>query len=144
MNIFENENSLNKNFNKFNQINKKNIPLFNLKFIHKIFNSINISLLFLIFVLSFLSFNSQRNWTIKYKNLAKTRSNNNNLIDYISRIEEYYINEIESLNTFKKTTPKDLIYVNKQITKKKKNKFIKNIKKNIQDGLKDSKYQKGY
>ena len=144
MNIFENENSLNKNFNKINQINTKYIPLFNLKFIHKIFNSINISLLILIFILSFLSFNSQKKWTSFYKNLAKTRSHNINLIDYISRIEEYYINEIESLNTFKKTTPKDLIYVDKQITKKKKNKFIKNIKKNIQDGLKDSKYQKGY
>ena len=120
MNIFENENSLNKNLHNINQINSKKISLFNLKLIHKIFNSINISLLILIFILSFLSFNSQRKWTILYKNLAKTRSNNNNLIDYISKTEEFYINEIESLNTLKKTTPKDLIYLDKQITKEKK------------------------
>ena len=143
MNLFENENSLKKNIYKISQINSKNISVFNLKFIHKIFDSINLSLLILIFILSFLSSNSQRKWTNIYKDLAKTRSNNNNLIDYISKTEEFYINEIDSLNTFKKTTPKDLIYIKKQITKRKKNKLIKNIKF-IQDGLKDSKYQIGY
>ncbi len=143
MNIFENENSLNKNSDYINQIKSKNILLFNLKLIHKIFNSINFSLIGLIFILSLISINSQREWTIIYQNLAKTRSNNNNLIDYISKTEEFYINEIESLNTFKKTTPKDLIYLDKQITKQKKNKFIKNIKY-IKDGIKDSKYQRGY
>ena len=146
MNIFENENSLNKNFHNINQINSKNISFFNLKFTHKIFNSINFSLLILISILSFLSFNSQREWTSIYKDLAKTRSNNNNLIDYISKTEEFYINKIESLNIFKKTTPTDLIYLDKQIPKQKKNKLIKNIKfiKYIQEGLKDSKYQRGY
>ena len=143
MNIFENENSLKKSLHNINKINSNKISLFDLKFIHKIFNSINISLLSLIFILSFLSFDSQRKWTRIYKNIAKTRSNNNNLIDYISKTEEFYIKEIESLNTFKKTTPKDLIYLNKQITKQKKNKLIKNIKY-IQDGLKDSKYLRGY
>ena len=97
----------------------------------------------MIFILSFLSFNSQRKWTSIYKNLLKTRANNNNLIDYISKTEEFYINEIESLNTFKKTTPKDLIYLDKQITKNKSNGLNKKIKF-IKDGLKDSKYQKGY
>ncbi|WP_225867101.1 hypothetical protein [Prochlorococcus marinus] len=91
-------------------------------------------------MLSFISFKSQRNWTIIYKNLAKTRSNNNNLIDYISKTEEFFINEVESLNTFKKTTPKDLIYLDKQIPKQKKNELINNIR----DGLKDSQYQRGY
>ena len=143
MSIFENENSLKKNIYKISQINTKNISLFNLKFIHKIFNSINISLIILIFILSFLSFDSQRKWTNIYKNLAKTRSNNNNLIDYISKTEEIYINEIESLNKLKKTTPKDLIYLDKKISKQKKNKLVKSIK-NIQDGLQDSKYQRGY
>ena len=143
MNIYENENSLNANLKNLKQIHSKNISLFNLKFLHKIFNSINISLLILIFILSFLSFNSQRKWTSFYKNLAKTRSNNNNLIDYISKAEEFYINEIESLNIFKKTTPQDLIYLDKPINKPKKNKLIKNLKF-IQDGLKDSKYQRGY
>ena len=99
----------------------------------------------MIFILSFLSFNSQKKWTSIYKNLIKTRANNNNLIDYISKTEEFYINEIESLNTFKKATPKDLIYLDKQITKNKNkgNNFNKKIKF-IKDGLKDSKYQKGY
>ena len=85
MSIFENKNSLKKNIYKINQINSKNISVFNLKFIHKIFNSINISLIILISILSFLSFDSQRKWTRIYKNLAKTRLNNNNLIDYISK-----------------------------------------------------------
>mgnify|MGYP001308713725 CR=1 FL=1 len=140
MNIFENENSLNKNLQKVNQISSNKL---NLKLIHKIFNSVNISLLGLIFMFSFLSFNSQRKWTIIYKDLARIRSNNNNLIDYISKTEEFYINEIESLNTFKKTTPKDLIYLKKQIDRNKNNILIKNIKY-IQEGLKDSKYQIGY
>ena len=143
MNLFENENSLNKNLNDIRQIDSKNISSLNLKLTHKIFNSINISLLILIFILSFLSFNSQRKWTILYNNLTKIRSNNNNLIDYISKTEEFYINELESLNTLKKTTPKDLIYLKRQINRQKKNKLIKNIKF-IQDGLKDSKYQRGY
>ena len=143
MNKFKNENSLNKTHNNINQIKTKNISFFNLKLIHKILDSINISLVILIFVLSFLSFNSQKKWTTIYKNLSKTRSNNNNLIDYISKTEEFYINEIESLNTLKKTTPKDLIYLEKKINKQKENKLNKNIKY-IQDGLKDSKYQRGY
>ncbi len=97
----------------------------------------------MIFILSFLSFNSQRKWTSIYKNLTKIRANNNNLIDYISKTEEYYINKIDSLNTLKKTTPKDLIYLNKQVSKNKRNNFNKKIKY-ITDGLKDSKYQRGY
>ena len=143
MNINKNENSLKNNLYDTNKITSKKIKFFNLKFIHRIFDSVNISLLILIFILSFLSFNSQRKWTSIYKNLLKTRANNNNLIDYISKTEEFYINEIESLNTFKKATPKDLIYLDKQITQNKNNYLNKKIKF-IKDGLKDSKYQKGY
>ncbi len=143
MNINKNENSLKNNLYDANKITSKKIKLFNLKFIHRIFDSVNISLLILIFILSFLSFNSQRKWTSIYKNLLNTRANNNNLIDYISKTEEFYINEIESLNTFKKATPKDLIYLDKQITQNKNNYLNKKIKF-IKDGLKDSKYQKGY
>ena len=141
--INKNENSLKQTFYDKNKKTSKNIKLFNLKFIHRIFDSLNFSLLLLIFILSFLSFNSQRKWTRMYKNLAKTRIINNNLIDYISKTEEFYINEIESLSTFKKTKPKDLIYLVKQITKQDRNNFNKKIKY-IKDGLKDSKYQKGY
>ena len=143
MNINKNENSLKKNLYDADKITSQKIKFFNLKFIHRIFDSVNISLLILIFILSFLSFNSQRKWTSIYKNLLKTRANNNNLIDYISKTEEFYINEIESLNTFKKATPKDLIYLDKQITKNKNNYLNKKIKF-IKDGFKDSKYQKGY
>ena len=143
MNINKNENSLKNNLYDAEKITSKKIKFFNLKFIHRIFDSVNISLLILIFILSFLSFNSQRKWTSIYKNLLKTRANNNNLIDYISKTEEFYINEIESLNTFKKATPKDLIYLDKQITQNKNNYLNKKIKF-IKDGLKDSKYQKGY
>ena len=143
MNINKNENSLKNNLYDDNKITSKKVKLFNLKFIHRIFDSVNISLLILIFILSFLSFNSQRKWTSIYENLTNTKANNNNLIDYISKTEEFYINEIESLNTFKKATPKDLIYLDKQITKNKGNDLNKKIKF-IKDGLKDSKYQKGY
>ena len=143
MNINKNEKSLKNNLYDANKITSKKIKLFNLKFIHRIFDSLNISLLILIFSLSFLSFNSQRKWTSIYNNLLKTRANNNNLIDYISKTEEFYINEIESLNIFKKATPKDLIYLDKQITQNKNNYLNKKIKF-IKDGLKDSKYQKGY
>ena len=143
MNINKNENSLKDYLYDANKITSKKIKLFNLKFIHRIFDSLNISLLILIFSLSFLSFNSQRKWTSIYNNLLKTRANNNNLIDYISKTEEFYINEIESLNIFKKATPKDLIYLDKQITQNKNNYLNKKIKF-IKDGLKDSKYQKGY
>ena len=143
ININKNENSLKNNLYDANKLTYKKIKFFNLKFIHRIFDSVNISLLILIFILSFLSFNSQRKWTSIYKNLLKTRANNNNLIDYISKTEEFYINEIESLNTFKKATPKDLIYLDKQITQNKNNYLNKKIEF-IKDGLKDSKYQKGY
>ena len=142
MNINKNENSLKNNLYDANKITSKKIKLFNLKFIHRIFDSVNISLLILIFILSFLSFNSQRKWTSTYNNLAKTRASNNNLIDYISKTEEFYINDVDTLNTLKKTTPKDLIYLNRQTTKKRNN-LNKKIK-NIKDGIKDSKYQKGY
>ena len=93
MNSFKNENAykkIQKNFLKI--LNNKNF--LNLKLAHKIFDSINLSLLSLIFILSFLSFNSQREWTSIYNHLASTRSANNNLIDYISKTEEFYIKNL--------------------------------------------------
>ena len=70
------------------------ISKFNIQFIHQIFNTINISLLVLIFTLFFLSLDSQRKWSNTYKILSKTRAINNNLIDYISKIEEFYLSLI--------------------------------------------------
>ena len=102
----------------------------------------NISLLVLIFTLFFLSFDSQRKWSKTYKNLSKTRAINNNLIDYISKIEEFYITELESLHIYRKTKPEDLIYLEK-IAEKKESLFKKNLII-FTEGLSDSKYQRGY
>ena len=114
----------------------------NLQLIHKIFNTINISFLILIFTLFFLSLDSQKKWSNAYISLAKTKAINNNLIDYISKIEEFYIGELESLNTYKKTKPKDLIYL-KRIKEKKEVFFKKNFRSFIK-GVSDSNYQIGY
>ena len=122
--------------------NAEKISIINIKLIHKIFDTINISLLILISTLFFLSFNSQRKWSNTFKNLSKTRAINNNLIDYISKIEEFYISELESLNIYRKTKPEDLIYLNK-LPEKKESLFKKNLSSFIQ-GFTDSKYQKGY
>ena len=119
---------------------KKSTP--NIKLIHQIFDTVNISLLVLIFTLFFLSFDSQRKWSNTYKYLSKTRAINNNLIDYISKIEEFYISELDSINTYRKTKPEDLIYLDK-LTEKKESLFKKNLSSFIQ-GLSDSKYQRGY
>ena len=122
--------------------NFEKISIFNVKLIHQIFDTINISLLVLIFILSFSSFDSQRKWSNTYKTLSKTRAMNNNLIDYISQTEEFYISELESLNTYKKTKPKDLIYLDKA-TEKKESFLGKNFIIFF-EGVRDSKYQRGY
>ena len=130
---------------KLSYQSKKNLVktnILNVKLIHKIFDSINSSLLVLIFILFFLSFDSQRKWSNTYKALSKTRAINNNLIDYISKIEEFYISELESLKIYRKTKPKDLIYLDK-LAEKKDSTFKKNLRSLI-EGFSDSKYQIGY
>ena len=122
--------------------NSQKIYILNIKLIHQIFDTINISLLVLIFTLFFLSFNSQRKWSNTYKTLSKTRSINNNLMDYISKIEEFYISELDSLNIYRKTKPGDLIYLDK-LAEKKEGIFKKNLSSFIK-GFSDSKYQGGY
>ena len=122
--------------------NSEKISILKIKFIHQILNTINISLLVLISTLFFLSFDSQRKWSDTYKNLSKTRVINNNLIDYIAKIEEFYISEFESLKLYKKTKPEDLIYLDK-IAEKKESLFKKNFSSLI-DGFSDAKYQRGY
>ena len=121
---------------------EKNISKLNIKLTHQIFDTINISFIVLIFTLFFLSLDSQRKWSSTYKTLSKTRSMNNNLIDYISQTEEFYISELESLNTYKKTKPKDLIYLDK-VVEKKESFFGKNFIIFF-EGFRDSKYQRGY
>ena len=122
--------------------NSEKILIIKVKLIHQIFDTINISLLVLIFTLFFLSFDSQRKWSNTYKTLSKTRAINNNLIDYISKIEEFYIIELESLNIYRKTKPEDLIYLDK-IVERKETLFKKNFRSFIK-GFSDSKYQIGY
>ena len=124
------------------QKTSRKISILNFKLIHQIFDTVNISLLVLIFILFFLSFDSQRKWSNTYITLSKTRAINNNLIDYISKIEEFYISEIESLNIYRKTKPEDLIYLHK-IVEKKESRFKKNLSSFI-EGFLDSKYQRGY
>ena len=114
----------------------------NIKLIHQIFNTINISLIISIFTLFFLSLDSQRKWSITYKNLSKTKAINNNLIHYISKTEEFYISKLDSLNSYRKTKPKDLIYID-QIAENKESLFKKNFKILIK-GFSDSRYQRGY
>ena len=123
---------------------KKSEKIFklNLELLNQIFDGINISLLVLIFILFFLSFDSQRKWSNIYKNLSITKAINNNLIDYISKTEEFYISELESLNSYRKTKPKDLIYIDK-ISERKESFFKKNFI-SIIEGFSDSKYQSGY
>ena len=124
------------------QKNSEKISKPNFKLIHQIFDTINISLLFLILILFFISLDSQGQWSNTYKNLSKTKAINNNLIDYISKTEEFYISELESFNSHKKTKPKDLIYLDK-IAEKKESSFKKNYRIFIK-GINNSKYQKGY
>ena len=124
------------------QKNLKKLSNLNILLIHKIFNTINISLLVLIFTLFFLSLDSQRKWSTSYKTLSKTKAINNNLIEYISKIEEHYISELESLNTSRKTKPEDLIYLDR-IAEKKESFFKKNLRSFI-EGFGESEYQIGY
>ena len=142
MKPYGNQLNLNKKVIYEGKKDSEKISIINIKLVHQIFDTINISLLVLIFTLFLLSFNSQRKWSNTYKNLSKTRAFNNNLIDYISKIEEFYISELDSLNIYRKTRPGDLIYLDK-LPEKKEGLFNKNLNSFIK-GFSDSKYQKGY
>ncbi|MDC3031785.1 hypothetical protein OA251_03230, partial [Prochlorococcus sp. AH-716-P08] len=61
--------------------NSEKVSIPNIKLLHQIFDTINISLLVLIFTLLFLSFDSQRKWSNTFITLSKTRAMNSNLID---------------------------------------------------------------
>ena len=142
MKPFGNGFSLKKKVSYKSQVSSEKISTPNIKLINQILDTINTSLLVLIFIFFFLSFNSQREWSNIYKNLTNKRIMNSNLIDYISKIEEFYISELDSINTYRKTKPEDLIYLDK-ITEKKESFFEKNFR-SFSKGLNDSKYQRGY
>ena len=114
----------------------------NFKLVNQIIDTSNISLVVLIFILFFLSFDSQRKWSYLYKTLSQTRVINNNLIDYISKTEEFYIRQLDSLDIYRKTKPKDLIYLDR-VLEKKESFFDKNFRIFLQ-GVSDSKYLRGY
>ncbi len=139
---YENQSRLKKKVSYESKKKSEKIFKFNIQFIHQIFNTINISLLVLIFTLFFLSLDSQRKWSKIYKVLSKTKAMNNNLIEYISKTEEFYIGELESLNTYRKTKPKDLIYLKR--TAEKKESFLNKNFRSFIKGFNDSKYQTGY
>jgi len=142
MSTYEKQSCLKKKVSYESKKNSEKIFKRNIQLIHQIFNTINISLLVLIFTLFFLSLDSQRKWSNTYKTLSKTKAMNNNLIEYISKIEEFYIGELESLNTYRKTKPKDLIYLER--TAEKKESFFKKKFRSLIKGFNESKYQKGY
>ena len=122
--------------------NSEKIFKLNIELIHQIFNTINISFLCLIFILFFLSLDSQRKWSNTYKSLSKIKAMNHNLIDYVLKTEEFYIGELESLNTYRKTKPNDLIYIDRTSVQKKS--FLKKNFRSLIKGISDSKYQRGY
>ena len=142
MKSYGNKFNLKKKVSKQIQKNSEKISIPNIKLIHQILDTIIISLMVLIFTFFFLSFDSQRKWSDTYKILTKTRAINSNLIDNISQIEEFYISQLEALNSYRKTKPEDLIYLNK-IADKKESLFKKNFSSFI-EGFSDSEYQRGY
>ena len=142
MKSYGNKFNLKKKGSKQIQKNSEKISIPNIKLIHQILDTIIISLIVLIFTFFFLSFDSQRKWSDTYKILTKTRAINSNLIDNISQIEEFYISQLESLNSYRKTKPEDLIYLNK-IADKKESLFKKHFSSFI-EGFSDSEYQRGY
>ena len=142
MKPYGNQFNLKKKVSYQSKKDSEKISILNINLIHKIFDTINISLLGLIFILIFLSFDSQRKWSNAYKSISKTKLINNNLIEYISKTEEFYINELESLNNYKNTKPKDLIYLDK--IKEKKESLLDEKFKVFIKGVMDSRYQKGY
>ena len=148
MNFHEFDNSASEiNYSIYSQFETKNRNLKKringLKLWHKILDNFNISLIFLIFILSFVAFNSQREWTLIYSNLMDIRNKNNNLIDYISKTEEHFIKEMELSDDIKETTSKDLIYLDKP-KKIFKSNLIKSSLENMFDGFEDSKNLVGY
>ena len=115
----------------------------NSNFIHRIFDSLNLSIIILIFILSYLSFDSQRKWTNYYSAIQIIRQINSNLIDYSSQAEEFYLKEIESLEDFRITTTKDLIYLSMPLLQNERG-FIEYSLELIREGLKEGFYQRGY
>ena len=78
-----------------------------------------------------------------YSSMIEIRNKNNNIIDYISKTEQYLLNEIEHQNNIKKTNPDDLIYLTKTKEKRRTN-LLSLIAKEMIKGFDDGIYQRGY
>ena len=78
-----------------------------------------------------------------YSTMTELRDKNNNIIDYISKTEQYFLNEIDRKDNIKKANPDDLIYLLKTREKERIN-FFSSVFKEINRGFDDGKYQKGY
>ena len=115
----------------------------NAKIYCKIINLLNRSMISLILFLSFISLNNQMKWTIFYSSIVELRNKNNNIIDYISKTEQYFLNEIDHQHNIKKTNPDDLIYLIKTKEKMRIN-FLSSVFKEMSRGFDDGRYQKGY
>ena len=75
MKTYGNQFSLKKKVSNQSKKSSEKISIPNIKLIHQIFDAINFSLLVLIFTFFFLSFNSQREWSITYENISKKKNN---------------------------------------------------------------------
>ena len=78
-----------------------------------------------------------------YSGMIEIRNKNNNIIDYISKTEQYFLNEIDHHHNLKKTNPDDLIYLTKTKEKKRTN-FLSLVAKEIIKGFDVGFYQRGY
>ena len=109
----------------------------------KIIDRLNISIVFLILILSFISLNTQRKWTMFYSSMIELREKNNNITEYISKTEQYFLNEIDHKDNIKRTNPDDLIYLLKTKEIERMN-FFSYVLKEITRGFDYGRYQKGY
>ena len=109
----------------------------------KIIDSLNMSIISLIILLSFVSLKSQSQWTNLYSSILEIRNKNNNIIDHISKTEQYFLNEMEYRNNIKNTNPDDLIYLEKTKEKERIN-FISLVVNEITRGFQNGTYQRGY
>ena len=78
-----------------------------------------------------------------YSSMIELRDKNNNIIDYISKTEQYFINEIDHHHNLKKTNPDDLIYLIKTKEREKTN-LLYLVFKEMSKGFVEGKYQRGY
>ena len=63
-----------------------------------------------VFIFYSVSLSSQRKWTILYSSMLDIRNKNNNIIDYISKTEQYLLNEIEHQNNIRMKNSKLAIF----------------------------------